>query len=129
MNLPWSRSSQGIQELATTQEFDGLAEQELIVVFKHSPTCPVSLYAHHEVSRFCAERPEVPVYLVSVRRRRDVSRHIADRTGVTHESPQVLVFRRGEVIGSASHEDITVNSLSALLKGQRQPSTLEPRPS
>lgn len=115
MILQWSRSSQAIPELATTQEFDALAGQELTVVFKHSPTCPVSLYAHQEVSRFCADQPEVPVYLVSVRQRRDVSRHIADRTGVTHESPQVLIFRRGRVIAAASHDDITVDFLSSIL--------------
>ena len=89
MILQRSRSSQDIPELATTQEFDALAGQELTVVFKHSPTCPVSLYAHQEVSRFCADQPKIPVYLVSVRRRRDVARHIADRTGVTHESASV----------------------------------------
>ncbi len=114
--LQWSRSSQDIPELATAQEFDALAGQELTVVFKHSPTCPVSLYAHQEVSRFCADQPAIPVYLVSVRRRRDVARHIAAQTGVTHESPQVLVFRRGRVIAVASHEDITADSLSSMLK-------------
>jgi bacillithiol system protein YtxJ len=116
MMLQWSRSSREIPELATTQEFDALAGQELTVVFKHSPTCPVSLYAHQEVSRFCADQPDVPVYLVSVRRRRDVARHIAAQTGVTHESPQVLVFRRGRVIGVASHDDITADSLCSLLQ-------------
>lgn len=120
--LQWSRSSPSIPELATTQEFDALAEQELTVVFKHSPTCPVSLYAHQEVSRFCANQPDVPVYLVSVRRRREVSRHIADRTGVTHESPQILVFRRGRVIAAASHDDISADSLATLLKAERHPS-------
>ena len=84
------------------------------MVFKHSPTCPVSLYAHQEVIRFRASKPEVPVYLVSVRRRREVAQHIADQTGVTHESPQILVFRRGEVIAAASHEEITADWLAVI---------------
>ena len=116
MMLQWSRSSQEIPELATTQEFDALAGKELAIVFKHSPTCPVSLYAHQEVTRFCADQPGVPVYLVSVRRRREVSRHIADQTGITHESPQILVFRKGRVIAAASHEEITADSLTSMLK-------------
>lgn len=122
MILPWNRSSRSLPELSTPQEFDALAEQELTIVFKHSPTCPVSLYAHQEVSRFCEDQPEVPVYLVSVRRRRDVARHIAERTGVVHESPQVLVFRRGRVVAAASHDDITADSLSSMLKAERHPS-------
>lgn len=123
MFSPFSRPSQNLPELSTTQEFDGLAEQDLTVVFKHSPTCPVSLYAHQEVVRFCTQQPAVPVYLVSVRRRRDVARHIEDRTGITHESPQVLVFRRGEVVASASHDDITADSLALMLKTERHPSS------
>lgn len=116
MILQWSRSSQEIPELATTQEFDALVGQELAIVFKHSPSCPVSLYAHVEVSRFCAEQPQIPVYLVSVRRRRDVARHIAAQTGVTHESPQIIVLQRGRVVAAASHEEITADSLSSMLK-------------
>jgi bacillithiol system protein YtxJ len=123
MLSPWARPSQKIPELATIQEFDRLAEQDLTVVFKHSPTCPVSLYAHQEVVRFCSTTPEVPVYLVSVRRQRDVARHIADQTGVTHESPQVLVFRRGKVIAAASHDDITADGLALMLKADRPPSS------
>lgn len=116
MVLPWARSSQSLPELATTQEFDALDEHELTVVFKHSPTCPVSLYAHREVSQFCEEQPDIPVYLVSVRRRRDVARYIAERTGVRHESPQILVLRRGQVIAAASHDEISAESLVSMLK-------------
>ncbi len=124
MVLPWARSSQSLPELATIQDFDALQEQELTVVFKHSPTCPVSLYAHREVSQFCADQPDVPVYLVSVRRSRDVARHIADRTGVRHESPQILVLRRGQVVAAASHDDISVESLTSMLNPGRHSSSI-----
>ncbi len=126
MILQRSRSSQSLPELATIQEFDALQEQELTVVFKHSPTCPVSLYAHREVSQFCADQPEIPVYLVSVRRRRDVARHIEERTGVRHESPQILVLRRGEVVAAASHDDISAESLVSMLKSGRHTSPTSP---
>lgn len=35
-----------------------------------------------------------------------LSRTIEERTGVRHESPQVLVFRAGKVVWSASHFQI-----------------------
>ncbi|MBV9405367.1 MAG: bacillithiol system redox-active protein YtxJ [Acidobacteriaceae bacterium] len=103
-----------LPEVTTVQEYDRLLGQDLTIVFKHSPTCPISLFAHREVMRFRTAQPEMPVYLVSVRRQREVARHIAERTGVRHESPQVLVLRRGNLVGAASHDEITAELLTHL---------------
>src|SRR5579875_3258690 len=104
----WARSStETIPELNSTQECDALFTHDLTIVFKHSPTCPISLFAHREVMRFRTAQPDARIYLVSVRRRRDVARHIAERTGIRHESPQIVVLRRGTVIAAASHDEIT----------------------
>jgi bacillithiol system protein YtxJ len=100
-------------ELTSIQEFDLLAGQELSIIFKHSPTCGISLLAHREVSRFCDMQPDAPVYLISVRRQRDIARYIAQRTGVQHESPQIVVLRRGDVLASSSHNAITVEWIAS----------------
>lgn len=114
MLLPWTRSTQSIPELTTTQECDALFGHELTIVFKHSPTCPISLFAHREVMRFRKAQPDALVFLVSVRRACDVARHIAERTGVRHESPQIVVLRRGVVVAAASHDEITAELLSSV---------------
>lgn len=101
-----------IPELTSTQHFDSLSAQSLSIIFKHSPTCPTSLYAHREVSRFFADQPDAPVYLVSVRRQREIAQHVALRTGVRHESPQIVVLRDGNVLASASHDEITAEWLT-----------------
>ena len=101
-----------IPEVNNTHECDDLLSQDFTILFKHSPTCPVSLFAHREVTRFREAQPDAPVFLISVRRQRDLARHVAQKTGVQHESPQILVLRRGEVVGSASHDEITAELLS-----------------
>lgn len=106
-----------IPELNTIEECDLLFGNDLAVIFKHSPTCPMSMYAHREVVRFIRDRPETPIYLISVRSRREIARHITDKTGVQHESPQVLVLRNGSVIASASHGDITTAFLKQTSNG------------
>ena len=93
------------------EECNSLMQRDLIILFKHSPTCPVSWMAHREVMQLHTEQPELPLYLVSVRRRRDVARFIEERTGIRHESPQVLVLRRGGVVASASHDDVTASAI------------------
>jgi len=102
----------------------GLAEimsEDLTILFKHSSSCPVSWAAHAQVSRFFQENPEAPVRIVSVTRERPLSQQIAAATGIRHESPQILVLRRGEVVASASHGEITRDRLNLVYRNARDP--------
>jgi bacillithiol system protein YtxJ len=109
----------GISELTSTQHYDALAAQELSIIFKHSPTCPISLYAHREVARFCERQPNAPVYMISVRRQREIAKHVAQCTGIRHESPQIVVLRRGDVLAAASHDEITAEWIASAVFAQR----------
>jgi bacillithiol system protein YtxJ len=99
---------------------DELLRDELVILFKHSTACPVSWAAHSQVTRFLKVHPEARVRMVAVIKERPLSQKIAAVTGIRHESPQVIVLRRGEVVGSASHGEITVDTLSELLADARQ---------
>ena len=59
-----------------------------------------------EVETYLETRPGVTAYLVDVLAERPLSQQIAARSGVEHESPQVIIFRRGTPIWNASHQDI-----------------------
>jgi bacillithiol system protein YtxJ len=120
MALSWSKPTQNVPEIDTIEDYASLMNEELVVLFKHSPTCPVSWMAHREVLQYQSAQPNVPVYLVSVRRRREVARHIADHTGIQHESPQIIVLRRGTVVASASHDDITAEAIAAFVGAASQ---------
>jgi len=89
-----------------------IAEQDLTVVFKHSTTCPLSFAADREMRAFMASHPEVPVHKVLVREQREFSQQIAAWTGVRHQSPQVIVLRKGAVVADASHGDVTEEYLA-----------------
>ena len=108
----------GIPELETPEEFDRVIGLDPVVIFKHSPTCVTSLSAHRQIMRFQNERPEVPVYLISVRRRREVAQHAAQRLGVPHESPQVLILARGKLLATASHDEVTSDFVADSLRHQ-----------
>ncbi|MGA8026793.1 MAG: bacillithiol system redox-active protein YtxJ [Bryobacteraceae bacterium] len=111
-----AKAAHDIPELASTEDFDALLGHDLVIVFKHSPACVISWMAHAQVVRFLTAHPHARVYLISVRQRRDLARYVAQQTGVQHESPQVLVLRRGNLIAAASHDDITSELLSSLLQ-------------
>jgi bacillithiol system protein YtxJ len=90
-------------------------ERDVVMLFKHSSACPVSWAAHAHVKRFHMRNPQVPVYLVSVQKARAASQQIAQRLNVRHESPQIIVLRRGVVASSASHGAITEGRLAEMV--------------
>ena len=90
-----------------------LARHPLVVLFKHSPVCPVSAAALDEWRAFTAAHPAVPTLFVDVIADRPVARGLAQECGVPHASPQAIAFRNGRVAWHASHGAITAESLAA----------------
>ena len=90
-------------------------EEPRALVYKHSTRCPVSTAAHREVVEFRRRHPAVAVYVVHVVEQRDLSKAVAERTGVRHESPQAIVLANGTLTWSASHEGVTADALEDAL--------------
>jgi len=82
-----------------------------IVIFKHSNACGISASAYREM-----EKLETSVNLLEVQSARDVSRELADLTGIRHETPQVIVFKDGKAVWNASHFDVKAGSVLKALE-------------
>jgi len=88
-----------------------------VVVYKHSPICELSALALDEMNAFLHEAPsDLDVRIVDVLSARPASQWIEARTGVRHESPQVLVLKDGIPVWNASHRRITAVALQEALK-------------
>lgn len=109
--LSWLSKQPKPSEAETEFDFAAVTNADVAVLFKHSPTCATSWFAQRQVDAFAAANPAVPVYTISVRNR-ELAREIATRTNVRHESPQVIVFRRGQVVAHTSHEGVTSDYLA-----------------
>jgi bacillithiol system protein YtxJ len=72
----------------------------------------VSGVAYQEVQRLVDDRPEAPVWIVDVIVQRGLSREVAERTGVAHESPQAILLVAGEVVYDASHFEVRADDLA-----------------
>ena len=84
-----------------------------VLLFKHSPTCPISADARAAYAAFCADLPDAPTLFVDVGADRPVARGIAERCGVRHESPQTILFEIGKPVWHASLDAITLGALHA----------------
>jgi bacillithiol system protein YtxJ len=81
--------------------FAASAEQP-VVLFKHDGACHISAHAYRELAAVPIEVP-----LIDVGRQQGLAEEVARRTGIAHESPQVIVLRDGRPVYAASHWDIT----------------------
>lgn len=99
--------------MRTEAELEAAFAAESFLLFKHSPTCPVSATAFREYERFTRAHPDVPTGWIEVVEERPLARAVAERTGVRHESPQALWLVRGQSRWNASHAAIRVDSLEA----------------
>lgn len=104
-------SDKPMREITSEQDLERIFAEPLAVVFKHSTRCPISRTAQREVELFLNNRPDIPVYLVDVIRDRVISRVLAARTGIRHESPQTIVLREGAVAWHGSHYQVTADAI------------------
>ena len=91
-----------------------LAEHATSVLFK-AGSCNVTDEAFHRIRATLEANPELPVGLIRVVEARAASSHVAERTGQRHESPQLLVFKNGQVVLCRNHWSITAEALTSAL--------------
>lgn len=97
-------SEGGLEELISR------SKEQPQLIFKHSNRCSISSVAFQRLQK--ATRPDyIDFYLVDVIGHRDLSNKIAQRFGVNHESPQVLLIRNGECIFDESHFGIHMEDI------------------
>ena len=82
-----------------------------VVIFKHSNSCGISSKAYREM-----EKLDDQVNLLEVQSCRDVSRELADLTGIQHETPQVIVLKDGKAVWNASHFDVKAGAVMQALE-------------
>jgi len=100
-----------MKDMHSTQDVDAALGQETAILFKHSTRCPISAAARGEMERFMELHPEAPVYTVDVNDAVEASQYLAEKTGIEHHSPQVIVTRGGRPEWHAAHFDVRAQEL------------------
>jgi len=87
------------------------SKEKTVIVFKHSNACSISARAYREMEKFDGQ-----VNILEVQSAREVSRELANLTGIRHETPQVIVLRDGKAVWNASHFDVTAGDVARAVK-------------
>ena len=100
-----------VRDVAALDPLFARSQDRPVTLFLHDKGCPISAAAYRQMTRLGGEIP-----LIDVRRAKDVSRAVEARTGVRHESPQVIVLHHGRAIWSASHYAVTAQAVASALQ-------------
>jgi bacillithiol system protein YtxJ len=90
------------------------SRQNPVIVFKHSNACSISARAYREM-----EKLQAPVNILVVQSAREISRELANLTGVRHETPQVIVLRDGKAVWNASHFEVQAVAVTEAIQTHR----------
>lgn len=84
-----------------------------VVIFKHSTTCSISAAAKSRLERNWNETDMVGIdtYILDLLANRTTSNAVATHYDIEHESPQVLVIKKGDCVYNQSHMGIDYNDL------------------
>jgi bacillithiol system protein YtxJ len=104
MNWRELNSEEGLEELISK------SKDTPQVIFKHSNRCSISGVAYQRLQKSAAP-DHIEFYLLDVIGHRNLSQKVAQRFGVNHESPQVLLIRNGECIFDESHMGIHMDDI------------------
>ena len=104
-----------MQKLASEDDVATMLTQPLAVIYQHSPICPTSTMAYEEIRSLRQLHSDVPVYFVDVIHSRPLSRYIAQRVGVMHQSPQAIILRSGVPAWHGSHFDLRADAMARAL--------------
>jgi bacillithiol system protein YtxJ len=89
-----------------------------ILIFKHSTRCNISRTSLDRLERKWndQEMQHVKPYYLDLLNFREISNSIVDQFKVEHESPQVLLIKKGEIVLDQSHFSIDYDQIKAAAK-------------
>ncbi len=96
-----------IRFLTTPWEVDTFLRNHPSAAIFKAGTCHKTSEVFSHVERHLSAREDLPLGVIRVLEARPASNHVAERTGITHESPQLILFRDGLPVFDRDNWDIT----------------------
>jgi bacillithiol system protein YtxJ len=100
-----------LTDLGQLNEIIAVSNEKPVAIFKHSTRCSVSRMALKQFENEFNSSDKVTPYFLDLIAHRDISNEIANRFGVTHQSPQLILIKEGKAIYNVSHSDIDAEEL------------------
>lgn len=115
---PFPMNWTALTEAYQLDAIDLASQQGPVLIFKHSTRCNISSAALNRLESAWtpADPGTTSVHYLDLLKYRSLSNAVAERYGIEHESPQVLVIREGRCVHVSSHFGITYADTVAALR-------------
>lgn len=100
-----------LTDLVQLNEIIAISNEKPVAIFKHSTRCSVSRMALKQFENEFNSSNKVTPYFLDLIEYRAISNEIANRFGVTHQSPQLILIKEGKAVYNVSHSDIDAEEL------------------
>jgi bacillithiol system protein YtxJ len=105
-----------IHVLKTPEQVDDfLGRHKSAAIFK-AGSCHKTPETFKHVEAQLGPRQDLPLGIIRVLEARPASNHVATLTGITHESPQLILFKDGRPVFDRDNWDITAEDIEAALR-------------
>ena len=106
--VPWKQ----LTEMETLDEIATISRNKPVAILKHSTRCGISRMVLRQFEQeYDLKKDEVELYFLDLLNHREISNKIASKFNVPHESPQLIIIRDGKAVYTASHNEISADSL------------------
>ena len=109
-SVPWKQ----LDKLEQLEEIAANSHKIPQLIFKHSTTCGISRMVLNLFNDTYDASNKADVYILDLHSYRNISNAVAEKFGVLHQSPQLLVIKGGIISHHASHgaiSDLTIEQL------------------
>ena len=109
INMNWNELS----ELDTLNQINEISKNKPVLIFKHSTRCSISAASLNRLERKwnTDKAQNLEAYFLDLIANRDISNAIAEKYGVDHQSPQILLIQNGECVYDNSHFGISFDEV------------------
>ena len=101
-----------LEEMKQLDAIKEASKTKTQVIFKNSTRCGICKQEKKEIEEGYVYNGKVATYLLDLLNYRPISLAIAEKFGVTHQSPQLLIIKNGAVVHHASQHDIDVKAIA-----------------
>lgn len=108
-SFPWKQleSEEQLNEIVNSDKAS--------LIFKHSTRCPTSMMALKAFeNNWTSTGVECDLYYLDLLNFRAISAKIAEDLNITHQSPQAILVKNGEVLYAESHHNIQARHIYKL---------------
>lgn len=111
-HVPWKT----LEDTNKIDELIVLSHLKPVVIFKHSTRCGISRMVLNGFEQgYNLGEESIELYFLDLLKYRNVSNEVAQRFGVVHQSPQLIIVKAGEVVHHNSHGEIDVKIINKFI--------------